>query len=146
MDEGRGGDVKMRGAGVAAAMCVFLCGMAPGGAEAADPAALLAAAEKAKAAGDKVAALKAYSEAAGALKASGAPQAKIDACAAEKDALVVGVIEEMQKQQAEVVQLQRGIAQRIARVAQIDTDIQARVKKNENKIKDIETILLDIAK
>lgn len=136
----------MRGAGTVAAVCVFLCGVGLAAAQSADPAALVAAAEKAKAAGDKVAALKAYAAAVSALKSSGAPQAKIDACAAEKDLLVVGVIEEMQKQQAEVVQLQRGIAQRVAKVAQTDTDIQARVKKNENKIKDIETILLDIAK
>jgi hypothetical protein len=128
------------------ALCVCLCGRLLFGAEAADPGALIAAAEKANAAGDKVAALKDYAEAANALRASGAPQAKIDGCVAEKDRLIVGLLSELQKQQAEVVQLQRGIAQRVARIAQTDADIQARVKKNENKIKDIETLLLDISK
>jgi hypothetical protein len=129
---------------IVAVLC--LCVGRAGAAEAADPGALIAAAEQANAAGDKVAALKGYAEAANALRASGAPQAKIDGCVAEKDRLTVGLILEIQKQQAEVVQLQRGIAQSVAKIAQTDADIQARVKKNENKIKDIETLLLDIAK
>lgn len=133
---------------IVAAFCVCL-GQPLRSAEAADPGALIAAAEKASASGDKVSALKGYMDAANALRASGAPQAKMEACEAARDALALELfrqIAEMQKQQAEVVQLQRGIAQRTAKVAQTEADIQARVKKNENKIKDIETILLDIAK
>ncbi len=55
-------------------------------------------------------------------------------------------IPEMQKQQAEALQLQRGIAQGIVRIVQIDTDVQARVKKNEDLIKEIESMLLDVVK
>ncbi|MEI6632459.1 MAG: hypothetical protein WCP22_01435 [Chlamydiota bacterium] len=138
--------MKVRAAGTMVVLRICLCGRPLLGAEAADPGALIAAAEKANADGDKVAALKGYAEAANALRASGAPLAKIDGCTAEKDRLMVEMILEMQKQQVEVVQLQRGIAQRVVKISQTDADIQARVKKNENKIKEIETLLLDIAK
>ncbi len=138
--------MKTRTAGTILLSLVGLCAGPVFGAGEADGAALIAAAEKANAAGDKVAAVKAYTEAVGALRASKAKKAKIDACAAERDRLLPEVLETMQKQQAEILRLQREIAQRMARVAQIDAGIQERVKRNENKIKDIETILLDISK
>ena len=141
--------MKVRGAGAMAVAMLCLCGTPARAAEAADAGALISAAEKANAAGDKVGALKGYTEALIALRAAGAAQPKIDACSAEKDRLTVALLQqipEMQKQQAEVLQLQRGIAQRIVRIIRIDTDIQARVKKNEDIIKDIESMLLDVAK
>jgi len=136
-------------AGTMVVSLVCLCGRPLLGAEAADPGALIAAAEKANAAGDKVAALKGYMEAANALRSSGAPQAKIDGCVAEKDRLTLELLRklaEIQKQQTEVVQLQRGISQKIVKIAQTDADIQARTRKNEDKIKDIEALLLDALK
>lgn len=136
----------MRAAGTMVVLLVCLCGRLLPGAEAADPGALIAAAEKANVAGDKIAALKGFAEAANALRTSGAPQAKIDGCVAEKDRLMVGLLAEMQKQQIEVVQLQRGVSQRIVKIAQTDEDIQARTRKNEDKIKDIEALLLGALK
>jgi len=136
----------VRAAGTMVVLLVCLCGRLLPGAEAADPGALIAAAEKANVAGDKIAALKGFAEAANALRTSGAPQAKIDGCVAEKDRLMVGLLAEMQKQQIEVVQLQRGVSQRIVKIAQTDEDIQARTRKNEDKIKDIEALLLGALK
>jgi hypothetical protein len=147
--DGKEAAVKVRGAGAVVAAAFCLCAARAHAAEAADAGALTAAAEKAKAAGDKIGALRNYTEALCALRAAGAAQPRIDACSAEKDRLTVEILQqipEMQKQQAEAVQLQRGIAQRIVRIVQIDTDVQARVKKNEDLIKDIETMLLDAVK
>ena len=79
--------MKVRAAGTMVVLLVCLCGRLLPGAEAADPGALIAAAEKANVAGDKIAALKGFAEAANALRTSGAPQAKIDGCVAEKDRL-----------------------------------------------------------
>ena len=136
----------MRAAGTMVVLLVCLCGRLLPGAEAADPGALIAAAEKANVAGDKIAALKGFAEAANALRTSGAPQAKIDGCVDEKDRLMVGLLAEMQKQQIEVVKLQRGVSQRIVKIAQTDEDIQARTRKNEDKIKDIEALLIGALK
>ena len=147
--DGKEAAVKVRGAGAVVAAAFCLCAVRAHAAGTADAGALTAAAEKAKAAGDKIGALRNYTEALYALRAEGAAQPRIDTCSAEKDRLTVEILQqipEMQKQQAEAVQLQRGIAQRVVRIVQIDTDVQARVKKNEDLIKDIETMLLDAVK
>jgi len=147
--DGKEAAVKVCGAGAAIAAALCLCAARVHAAEAADAGALMAAAEKANVSGDRISALKNYTEALYALRAAGAAQPKIDACSAEKDRLTVEIlrqIPEMQKQQAEALQLQRGIAQGIVRIVQIDTDVQERVKKNEDLIKEIESMLLDVVK
>jgi hypothetical protein len=134
-------------AGIMAAVCACI-GMAYG-AEAQDPKVLVEKAEKAKAAGDKLGALKAYTEAINAARSAGLPQESVAPAMVERDNIVVEFLShmgEMSKKQAETVELLKGISTQMAKIAQVDKDVQERTKKNENKIKDIESILLDAVK
>lgn len=131
-------------------LCVlFFIAVSVSGQQAGDPQTLIGAAEKAKAAGDKASALRNYTEAICALRLSGAPQEKIVEPINERDRLAAALLSELAgvvKQQGEILALQRGIAQKLGRIIITDQDVQARVRKTEKEIKNIETELFDAVK
>lgn len=119
------------------------------GASPTEPRGLITQAEKANAAGDKIAALQMYTEAINAMRLSGMPQDKYLNCLIARDRIaaeLISQIPEINKRQTEILQVQRGIDQKINRITQTDKDVQERTKKNENKLKDIEQTLLDAVK
>ena len=111
-----------------------------------NPNALIARARKAKAAGDGVSALRDFTEAICALRLAGTPEEKITPYLVERDRLAAEIISQVatvSSQQKRIIALQEAIAKKMDEVVQLDKDIQSRVKKNENRIKDIETDLVD---
>lgn len=114
-----------------------------------NPQALIEKAEKARKEGDALGALRAYTDAIGAARGSGASESSLAPYLAERDRLLLdllGQFAEVHRKQAETVQLLRGIAQQMAQVSLVDKDVQERVKRNEDRLKDIEQTLLDVTK
>ncbi|MCX6356630.1 MAG: hypothetical protein NT045_01930 [Candidatus Aureabacteria bacterium] len=118
-------------------------------ADAQDSQTIIIRAQKAKASGDLVGALKGYNEAIGLMLRAGTPQEKIADYSIERDTLVAAILSQLmdiRARQAQIIQLQRGTDKKITKIAETDKDVQSRMKKNENKLKDIEGILLDATK
>ncbi len=109
--------------------------------------ALVKKAEKANAAGDKIGALQLYTEALSALRLSGKSRDRVAALTNERDKIVTELllqITEIRKQQAEILKIQNDITKNVDKVVKIDQDVQSRVKKNQRKLKDIESELLAV--
>jgi len=142
----------MKSAAVVAALVTvaFCTGVhAQGIREGQDPTSLIAHAESARAAGDKILALREYTEAVNAMRLSGASPDKMNGCLVERDRLIIDLfsqLAEVYKRQAEILKVQKGISDTLAKIVLTDKDVQERTKKNEEKLKDIESILLDAVK
>ncbi len=127
--------------GMIAVACAAAAEQQPGGAKE-----LISKAEAAKEAGDSVSAFQNYTEAVCALRLSGAPPENLAEYINERDRLAASLLSQVAQiiaYQKQSLGLQKGISAKLDKIAQIDRDVQARVKRNEDRIKNVETELLD---
>jgi Mg2+ and Co2+ transporter CorA len=102
-------------------------------------------AEKAKTEGDMLTAVARYTEAISALRLKAAPADDLVWYTDKRDKLVARLLfqfSEVDKRRAEIIEIQKDIAKKLHDIVRIDQDVQSRVKKNESRLKDIETELL----
>ena len=114
-----------------------------------DARALVEKAEKAKMEGDTLTAVERYTEAISALRLKTAPADELVWYTDKRDKLVSALLfqfSEINKRKAELVSIQKDIAKKMSDIVKIDHDVQSRVKKNERRLKDIETELLNAIK
>lgn len=109
--------------------------------------ALVEKAEKAQAAGDTLTAVEKYTEAISALRLTAGPAGELVWYTDKRDKLVSALLfqfSEINKRKAELVSTQKDIAKKMSDIVKIDHDVQSRVRKNERRLKDIETELLRV--
>lgn len=126
---------------------VFLFAVTVSGQQGGNPQAMEGKAGKAKAAGDRVAALRNCTEAVCALRLSEAPREKLIERINERDRLEAALISELAglgKQQKEILALQKEIVAKLDNIAKRDEIVQARFKIIEDKIKSIESELISV--
>lgn len=114
-----------------------------------DARALIDKAEKAKTEGDMLTAVARYTEAISALRLKTAPADDLVWYTDKRDKLVALLLfqfSEINKKRMEIIELQKDIAKKLHDIVRIDQDVQSRVKKNERRLKDIETELLGAIK
>jgi hypothetical protein len=110
-----------------------------------DARALIDRAEKAKTEGDLLTAVARYTEAVSALRLKAAPADELVWYTDKRDKLVALLLfqfSEISKRRKEIMEIQEDIAKKLHDIVRIDQDVQSRVKKNERRLKDIETELL----
>ena len=110
---------------------------------------LIDRAEKAKTEGDMLTAVAGYTEAISALRLKTAPADELVWYTDKRDKLVALLLfqfSEINKRRMEMIELQKDIAKKLHDIVRIDQDVQSRVKKNERRLKDIETELLGAIK
>jgi Mg2+ and Co2+ transporter CorA len=116
-----------------------------GGETTPDARTLIDRAEKAKTEGDMLTAVARYTEAISALRLKAAPADDLVWYTDKRDKLVARLLfqfSEVDKRRAEIIEIQKDIAKKLHDIVRIDQDVQSRVKKNERRLKDIETELL----
>lgn len=110
---------------------------------------LIDKAEKAKTEGDMLTAVARYTEAISALRLKTAPADDLIWYTDKRDKLVALLLfqfYEINKRRTEIMEIQKDIAKKLHNIVRIDQDVQSRVKKNERRLKDIETELLNAIK
>lgn len=110
---------------------------------------LIDRAEKAKTEGDMLTAVARYTEAISALRLKTAPADDLIWYTDKRDKLVSLLLFqffEANRRRAEIAEIQKDIAKKLHDIIRIDQDVQSRVKKNERRLKDIETELLTAIK
>jgi len=112
-----------------------------------DARALIEKAEKAKTEGDTLAAVERYTEAISALRLKAGPADELVWYTDRRDKLVSSLLfqfSEINKRKAGLASIQKDIVKNLTEIVRIDQDVQSRVKKNERRLKDIETELLRV--
>lgn len=129
--------------------CLLVCARCAYGETAPDARTLIDKAEKAKMEGDMLTAVARYTEAISELRLKTAPADDLVWYTDKRDKLVALLLfqfSEINKRRVEIMELQKDIAKRLHDIVRIDQDVQSRVKKNERRLKDIETELLNAIK
>ena len=110
------------------------------------PQALVEKAKKMPAVGDKIEALRNYTDELCSLRLAGASKEKLAVVENQRDKLVTELLAQMaeiEKQQAALLTIQGDVAKKIGSVVQIDKNVQSMIVKNQRKLKDIEGELID---
>jgi len=128
---------------------LLVCTHHAGGETTPDARTLIDRAEKAKTEGDILTAVARYTDAISALRLKAAPADDLVWYTDKRDKLVALLLfefSEINKRRAEIIEIQKDIAKKMHDIVRIDQDVQSRVKKNERRLKDIETELLTAIK